>query len=122
MSISVLVVEDHAELQASLRELIAAHGYRVRCAVNVDEAKAALQEGPLPCIVLWDPVTLEMIAELIAHTARLGVHVATIPISVTSTGSSETGRSIIMKRLTSRDAVLSVVRAHCAEPSDHASV
>jgi CheY-like chemotaxis protein len=115
MSISVLVVEDHVELQSSLHELITAHGYRVRCAVNLEEVRAALRDLPLPCIVLWDPVTLEMDADLIAHTARLGVHVATIPISVTSNGSIETGRATIVKRLASRDAVLGVVRAHCAE-------
>jgi len=115
MSIFVLVVEDHAEVRTLLQHMLTQQGYEVRCAATVDEAVAALNQMPPPCIVLWDPVTLQMNARLIAQTVRQGVRVATIPVSVTWTGQAENGSPVIAKRLTSRDAILSVVREHCPE-------
>ena len=60
MSISVLVVEDHAELRTQLCELLQKEGYDVRSATTVEEAIATLSLMPPPCLVLWDPVTLRM--------------------------------------------------------------
>jgi len=113
MSISVLVVEDHAEVRTLLQHMLTQQGYDIRCAASVEEAVAALDEMPAPCIVLWDPVTLRMNTLLIAQTVRRGVHVATIPVSVTSTGQAADGSPTFAKRLTSREAVLGVVREHC---------
>jgi DNA-binding response OmpR family regulator len=116
MSISVLVVEDHAELRTQLCELLQKEGYDVRSATTVEEAVATLSLMPPPCLVLWDPVTLRMSAELIAHTVRHGVHVATIPVGVTSTRDASQGAPVISKRLTNRDVILSVVKEHCPLP------
>jgi CheY-like chemotaxis protein len=113
MSISVLVVEDHPELRTLIQNLLAPRGYEVRCAATVEEAMKALDEMTAPCIVLWDPVTLQMNSLLIAQTVHRGVHVATIPVSVTSTGQAADGSPTFAKRLTSREAVLGVVSAHC---------
>jgi CheY-like chemotaxis protein len=114
MSLSVLVVEDYAGVSTLIQHLLASGGYDVRCATTVDEAAAMLNEMPPPCIVLWDPLTLEMNARLIAQMVRRGIHVATIPVSVTSTGQRDDGSPIVAKRLTSRDAILGVVKQHCA--------
>jgi CheY-like chemotaxis protein len=116
MSISVLVVEDHPELRKQLCELLEKEGYAVRYATTVDEAVAMLSLLPSPCLVLWDPVTLRMTADLIAQTVRHGVHVATIPVGVTATGHGGDGPPVISKRLTNQDAILSVVREHCPAP------
>jgi len=113
MSISVLVVEDHAELRTLIQNMLTERGYEVRCAATVDEAVAALDEMAAPCIVLWDPVTLQINTLLIAQTVGRGVHVATIPVSVTSTGQTADGSPTFAKRLTSREALLGVVGAHC---------
>ena len=115
MSVSVLVVEDHAEVRALLQHMLTQQGYEVRCAASVDEAAAALNEMPPPCIVLWDPVTLQMNAWLMGQTVGRGVNFATIPVSVTWTRQADDGSPIVAKRLTSRDAILSVVREHCPE-------
>jgi CheY-like chemotaxis protein len=113
MSISVLVVEDQDELMAIIRHMLTQQGYDVRCATTVDQAVAALNEVPNPCLVLWDPITLPMNAPFIGQMARLGVHVATIPVGITSTGPAADGSPRITKKLTSREAILSVVREHC---------
>ena len=115
MSISVLVVEDDADVRTLLQHMLMQQGYEARCAATVDEAAAALNQMPPPCIVLWDPVTLQINAPLIAQTVRQGVHIATIPVSVTWTGQAPNGSPIVVKRLTSRDAILAVVREHCPE-------
>ncbi|MET0592558.1 MAG: hypothetical protein ABW133_07660 [Polyangiaceae bacterium] len=115
MSLSLLVVEDHIELRTSLRDLLLQLGYEVQCASSVDEAIAMLESLPLPCLVLWDPVTLATGTKLIAYTASRGVHLATIPVGVTATGLGADGTPIIAKRLTSREAIVSVVREHCPE-------
>ena len=115
MSLSILVVEDHTELLQSLRDLLAQQGYDVRCASSVDEAIAMLESLPSPCLVLWDPVTLDTGMKLVAYTASRGVHLATIPVGVTATGQAPDGTPLLAKRLTSRDAIVSVVREHCPE-------
>ena len=117
MSISVLVVEDHVELREHLCKLLEKEGYAVRYATTVDEAVATLSSLPPPCLVLWDPVTLRMTGELIAQTVRHGVHVATIPLGVKAMGKAVDGSPQISKRLTNHEAVLSVVREHCADPT-----
>jgi len=117
MSISVLVVEDHADLRTQLCELLQTEGYEVRSATTVEEAIATLTLMPPPCLVLWDPVTLRMSAELIAHTVRHGVHVATIPVGVKATRQGTEGSTVISKRLTNSDVILSVVRAYCPPTS-----
>jgi len=121
MSISVLIVEDHAELRTQLCELLQQEGYDVRSATTAEEAIATLSLLPPPCLVLWDPVTLRMSAELIAHTVRHGVHVATIPVGVKATRQPSDGSPVISKRLTNSEVILSVVREHCPPSSSNRS-
>jgi CheY-like chemotaxis protein len=115
MSLSVLVVEDHSELRDLLRELLAHLGFDVRCVSNVDQAISSLEALPAPCLILWDPVTLDMGTQLIAVAGQRGVHLATIPVGVSAKGLTPDGMPIIAKKLTSHAAVISVVREHCAE-------
>ena len=120
MSISVLVVEDHDDLRAMVQHMLTQEGYDVRCAATVDEAVATLNEMPTPCLVLWDPITLPMNAKLVGQMARRGVHAATIPVGITSTGQTTDGSPRITKRLTSREAILSVVRKYCPKAEERA--
>jgi CheY-like chemotaxis protein len=123
MSISVLVVEDHAEVRILIQQMLMQRGYDVRCAETVEEAAASLHDMvPPPCIVLWDPITLQMNTTLVTQTVRRGVHIATIPVSVTSTGQAADGSPIVAKRLTSREALLGVLREHCPEAEGHADL
>jgi CheY-like chemotaxis protein len=114
----VLIVEDHDEVRASIQLLLAPFGYDVRCATTIDDAIATLRETPPPCLVLWDPTTLPMNGRLIASAREGSVHIATIPVGIVATGQDAHGSPIITKRLTSREAVLSVVRQHCSGPQE----
>jgi DNA-binding NtrC family response regulator len=122
MSHSVLVVEDHADLRILIEQMLTRQGYEVRCAATVADAVAALNEKRSPCLILWDPTTLPMNGSLIALAGRLGVHIATIPIGIMATGPTADGRPIIAKKLTSFEALLTVLREHCSLTEAEASV
>ncbi|HEX9297799.1 MAG TPA: hypothetical protein VF881_18285 [Polyangiaceae bacterium] len=116
MSFSVLVVEDHLELRQAIEELLVGAGYLVWCACDSDEALKVLSAMPRPCLVLWDPLTHRVSLSLVAQAAVRGVHVATIPIGITRLGHDE-GSPRVIKRLTSEDALMSIVKEHCGEAS-----
>ena len=113
MSHSVLVVEDHHELRTLIGHLLARHGYDVFCASTVAEAVTRLHETHPPCLILWDPTSLPMNSGLITLAGNLGVPIATIPVGIVATGKTAAGLPIIAKKLTSLEAIVSVLREHC---------
>ena len=119
---SVLVVEDNHELRTLIERMLALRGYDVRCAATLAEATTALDELPSLCLVLWDPITLPLSTPIVALAARLGVHIATIPIGITSTGQTPDGSILITKRLTSVDALFNVLKEHCPGVAEPATV
>ncbi len=119
MSHSVLVVEDHDELRVLIQEMLEQRGYDVRCAATMPEAVTTLSEMSC-CLILWDPTTLPIDGALLALALSHRVHIATIPVGITANGKSPEGASLIVKRLTSVEALLSVVREHCHGPDVHA--
>jgi len=122
MSNSVLVVEDDHELQTLLERTLKQRGYDVQCAASIVEAVKTLNEAADLCLVLWDPTTLPLTGSIVALAGRLRVHIATIPVGITATGVTPDGSPIVAKRLTSIDAVLSVMRQHCPGVEEQALV
>jgi CheY-like chemotaxis protein len=122
MSNSVLVVEDNQELRTLIDRMLSQRGYEVHCAATVSEALAMLNEAPAPCLVLWDPTTLPLSGSVVTLAGRLGVHIATIPIGIMAAGQTREGLPIIAKKLTSTDAILSVLREHCPGVEEHVMV
>src|SRR5690348_7498935 len=113
MSHSVLVVEDHHDLRMLIEGMLTPSGYDVHCAASIHDAVAALNAMPSPCLILWDPTTLPMSGPLVTLAGRLGVHIATIPVGISAKGQRSDGSPVIVKRITSREAILSVLRQHC---------
>jgi len=111
MSISILIVEDQADIEVHLRTLLEAEGYVVHSAGDADEALQHLARLPRPCILLWDAMMPRQSLTMVDRATMEGVHVAIIPVSV-ATHLAGTERRV-HKKLTSEDAVLDVVRAHC---------
>ena len=103
-----------------LQHLLTQHGYRVHCASSLDEAMAMLKQMPPPCLILWDPITLPITAAIVTYVGRRGVHIATIPIGISSRGQASDGSPILEKRLTSYEAILTVLREHCREAEERA--
>jgi len=112
MAISVLVVEDQADLRNAVRTLLEGDGYVVYDAPSPTEALAILATISPPCLVLWDTLTPTHDVALIDAAILLGVQVATLPVTA-SRNPSSSGRSKTTKRLTSSELVLEIVREHC---------
>jgi CheY-like chemotaxis protein len=112
---SIIVVEDDAELQKVITELLERAGYEVFCAEDPNGALEILRAARRPCIVLWDPMTARVSLSVLAESALRGVHVATLPIGLAIAHADDGGEATVTKRLTSPAAVLSIVREHCPQ-------
>jgi two-component system, OmpR family, response regulator CpxR len=112
-SVSVLVVEDFTDLRNTVRDLLKNEGYEVHCATDPDEAIALLERLPRPCILLWDALMARQSLSMVDRATMVGVHVATLPVSVGCDASVGAVAWRMTKRLTSTEAILSIVREHC---------
>jgi CheY-like chemotaxis protein len=112
MSISVLVVEDQADIREAVTKALEGEGYIVHSACDPDEAIALLATLPRPCILLWDALTPRQSLTMVDQATLEGVHVATLPVSVASVHVAGSPRQV-SKRLVGLDVVLSIVREHC---------
>jgi DNA-binding NarL/FixJ family response regulator len=114
-NLSIMVIEDERELTQAIRTLLERAGYSVQCAADADEALRLLRSTPRPCLLLWDPLTLRVCLNVLSESALRGVHVATLPIGVAPLRAHRSGGAepMVTKRLTSEEAVLNIVRAHC---------
>ncbi|HMI85900.1 MAG TPA: hypothetical protein VK550_17505 [Polyangiaceae bacterium] len=115
MSVCILVVEDQADIRMQVRLLLERAGYVVHTADNPDEALEILARLPRPCLLLWDAITPRRSLTMVDQAALEGVHVAALPVSVSAVHLAGS-RERVTKRLTSEDAILSVVREHCPLP------
>jgi CheY-like chemotaxis protein len=112
---TVLVVEDHEQLRDTIRALLVRSGYIVRTANDAEDAVLELASMERPCLVLWDPVSHRMSLSLLAQAAFDGIHVATIPVGITpAEGTRESRSPGYTKKLTSQNALMSIVKEHCA--------
>src|SRR5712671_679434 len=115
MSIAVLIVEDQADIRAAVTRLLEEAGYVVHAAENPDEALDLLRRLPRPCMLLWDAMTPRQSLTMVDQATLEGVHVASLPISVASIHMAGADRQV-QKRLTSPDAILTIVQEHCPLP------
>jgi CheY-like chemotaxis protein len=113
MPASILVVEDDIEIRNAVQTLLERDGYEVNCADDPDEALELLKRLPRPCIVLWDALTSRQNLTMLDEATLAGVHVATLPISLIRLPRSDPADPKLVKRVTSEDAILNIVREHC---------
>jgi CheY-like chemotaxis protein len=111
MSVSVLVVEDQQDILARVIALLERAGYVAHGARNPGEALDLLKNLPRPCLLFWDTMTPRQSLSILDQATLDGVHVASLPVSVTCLRSSDS--ALPMKRLTSEDAILSILEEHC---------
>jgi CheY-like chemotaxis protein len=116
MSVHVLVVEDQNDIRTEVVDLLKRAGYVVSWARDPHDAIERLERLPRPCILLWDAMIPRMSLTMVEKAVLEGVHVATIPVSVTPDPQPRSGGNMI-KRLTSLHAILQIVEEHCPLPS-----
>jgi CheY-like chemotaxis protein len=115
MSISVLVVEDQADIRQLVTRLLEGAGYVVHAAETPDEAIALLRTLPRPCLVLWDATTPRQSLTLLGEAILDGVHVAALPVSLASVHVAGRPKQV-RKHFTSEEAILAIVEEHCPLP------
>ncbi len=113
MTTSVLIVEDQIDIRETVARLLENAGYVVHCAENQDEALDMLSRLPRPCILLWDAMTPRQRLSMVDEATIVGVHVATLPVSLKSVRTAGGTGWSMTKRLTSEDAILSIVQEYC---------
>lgn len=88
---TVLVVEDDAELNRSLDDLLARHGFRVVTARDPVEAWENLQSGPRPAAILVDLLTPRMQGADFVARLRRDPRLSIIPL-IAMSGDDEAAR------------------------------
>jgi two-component system, OmpR family, response regulator CpxR len=112
MSVSILVVEDDAEIRDRVRFLLESAGYVVHTANDPEQALDIVKRLPRPCLLLWDAVTPRTSLTMVNQATLVGVHVAALPVSVSPVHLAASPDKLT-KRLTSEEAILNIVREHC---------
>jgi CheY-like chemotaxis protein len=113
MSTSILVVEDQADIREAVAELLESAGYVVHCVQNADDALDVLSRLPRPCILLWDAMMTRQRLSMVDAATLVGVHVATLPVTVQSAPTVGSTERRMTKRLTNKGAILSIVHELC---------
>lgn len=115
----VLIVDDDPDTREVLEELLRSEGFHIATATNGFEAIQRSLSSPKPCVILLDDrMPLMSGIEFLDHRAR-DPRLMDIPV-VLATGDSETLREFSARGATAfrkpfdLDALLGVVREHCA--------
>jgi CheY-like chemotaxis protein len=78
----ILIVEDDAELRASLADLLQDEGYQVAGAANGQEALKYLSQWPAPCLILLDLMMPVMNGWEFREKQQQDPALAAIPVAV----------------------------------------
>ena len=76
----VLLLDEHTPSLNGLADVLHDHGLRIVCTSNGRQALEALEEGPLPDAILFDPWLIEMKAQAFVDAVRERDAWASIPI------------------------------------------
>lgn len=113
---SILVVEDDQDIRDTLGQMLELEGYEVTSAANGQEALAALERIPSPCLILLDlmmPVMngWEFLERRKEHTAF-----ATIPVVVVSAAGDRAQSAVAsgyIKKPIDWDGLMKFVTEYC---------
>lgn len=112
----VLIVEDDAELRASMAELLKSDGYEIDLATNGAEAINHLETSVRPCAVVVDLLMPGVVGQELLEYLRDDVALASIPVAIFSASPhlAPTGYPVFRKPL-EMDPLLAFVRGCAAE-------
>ncbi len=121
---SILVVEDDHDTRVSLRNILEAEGYFVFSAANGKQALDFIKDIRPPCLILLDMVMPAMNGEefVAAISSDSALHM--IPVVLISAFPEVANKVVaksFMRKPIDLDALLNVVRHHCACVSEMAS-
>jgi CheY-like chemotaxis protein len=79
---TVLIIDDHDDIRAILREVLEEEGYHVLVAANGEEGLAVLRRASRPCVVLLDLMMPVMDGWQFLDAARQDDELRTVPVIV----------------------------------------
>ena len=120
----VLVVDDDADMREALRYLIEANGHSVITAGNGEEALEMLRRGLRPCVILLDLMMPVKDGIQFRVEQRQNAAFADIPVVLLSGHYNPQHYAALLgavahlqKPILDLNQLLSIVHAHCKQPS-----
>jgi CheY-like chemotaxis protein len=82
MTRTVLIIDDHDDIRAILRDVLEEEGYQVQVAGNGEEGLQALRRSPHPCVVVLDLVMPVMDGWQLLAAMHADDHLRAVPVIV----------------------------------------
>ena len=118
--LTILVVDDDAEVRASLAELLQLEGYDVVALPNANVALSHLCQNPPPALVLVDLLMPGMNAWELMAQMRMRDKLAKVPLVAMTGAGPQWGApvpgSLVLRKPIAADRLLEVVRAQAKPP------
>jgi len=113
---TVLIVDDDADIRASLQDFFEDQGFEVATAADGLQALDLLEEEKLPCVVVLDLLMPQLDGNEVYDRMQKDPRLANVPVIVsTSDPSRAPSGALIMRKPVNLDRLLRVVRQHCAD-------
>jgi two-component system, sensor histidine kinase and response regulator len=113
---TVLIVDDEADIRDSLQEFFEDQGFAVATAADGLQALDLLDREKVPCIVVLDLLMPELDGNEVYDRMQKNPRLASVPVIVsTSDPSRAPSGALIMKKPVNLDRLLRVVRQHCTD-------
>jgi CheY-like chemotaxis protein len=115
---TILVVDDDADLQEAMADLLESRGYRVFSADDGTKALQWLRESEAPCLILLDlmmPVMdgHEFLARRNADLALAAIPLVVITAGLHPRGSVVPGAADVLYKPFEADALIRIVQRYC---------
>jgi len=111
---TVLIVDDEADIRDTLRELFEDEGYDVATAPNGADALGLLEGASLPCVIVLDLIMPVMTGNEMFTRMKEDPRLAKIPVIVSTSDPSRAPSGVlVMKKPVDVDRLLGAVRQHC---------
>ena len=117
----ILLVEDDADINATLREMLEEEGYEVRAVPNGRAALDALEQLPAPCLVLLDVEMPRMDGyDFLDHLRRDARHSEDPVVVVTASRRTPPEAAEVLHKPFDFEVLLDTVERYCsARPAWH---
>jgi CheY-like chemotaxis protein len=114
----ILLVEDDADINSTLREMLEDEGYEVSATANGRAALEALENLPAPCLVLLDVEMPRMDGQdFLTHLRQDARHAGDPVVVVTASRRTLGDVAEVLRKPFDFDVLLNAVERYCGAPT-----